>query len=229
MQFHVANVNVVVSGLMASILRSCHAECQRKCAMLRCFNKSARKSSPCSERSGCERDKIRPARLAVVKNETKFALHAQNMRKSGISSELGEFCTEYEVSRFLLGEFFHGTVAGRAVLGQIFRADWHCAQVLEATRRPPCRHWWGIAPPRSRPTTCRRRVGSTCRAFPPLYSVASVCVCGVPSCAAGAPYLRCSRIPHSYNKTARRAAGRGWSGRRESNPPLKLGKLPFYR
>ena len=131
---------------MASILRSCHAECQRKCDMLRCFNKSARKSSPCSERSGCERDKIRPARLAVVKNETKFALHAQNMRKSGIPSELGEFCTEYEVSRFLLGEFFHGTVAGRAVLGQIFRADWHCAQVLEATRRPPCRHWWGIAP-----------------------------------------------------------------------------------
>lgn len=67
----------------------------------------------------------------------------------------------------------------------------------------------GDCPPRSRPTTCRRRVGSTCRAFPPLYSVASVCVCGVPSCAAGAPYLRCSRIPHSYNKTARRAAGRG--------------------
>ena len=35
--------------------------------------------------------------------------------------------------------------------------------------------------------------------------------------------------PHGHNKTARRAAGRGWSGRRESNPPLKLGKLPFYR
>lgn len=51
------------------------------------------------------------------------------MRKSGISSELGEFCTEYEVSRFLLGEFFHGTAAGRAVLGQIFRADCHSAQV----------------------------------------------------------------------------------------------------
>ena len=32
-----------------------------------------------------------------------------------------------------------------------------------------------------------------------------------------------------HNKIARRAAGRGWSGRRESNPPLKLGKLPFYR
>lgn len=177
---------------MASILRSCHAECQRKCAMLRCFNKSARKSSPCSERSGCERDKIRPARLAVVKNETKFALHAQNMRKSGISGELGEFCTEYEVFRFLLGEFFHGTVAGRAVLGQIFRADWHCAQVLEATRRPPCRHWWGIAP---REAVMHRVAGvSDPRVvqFPAAQCRIRLCARGVPSCAAGAPYLRCN-------------------------------------
>lgn len=192
MQFHVANVNVVVSSLMASILRSCHADCQRKCDMLRCFNKSARKSSPCSERSGCERDKIRPARLAVVKNETKFALHAQNMRKSGIPSELGEFCTEYEVSRFLLGEFFHGTVAGRAVLGQIFRADWHCAQVLEATRRPPCRHWWGIAP---REAVMHRVAGvSDPRVvqFPAAQCRIRLCARGVPSCAAGAPYLRCN-------------------------------------
>ena len=37
------------------------------------------------------------------------------------------------------------------------------------------------------------------------------------------------RVRSGHNKTARRAAGRGWSGRRESNPPLKLGKLPFYR
>ena len=229
MQFHVANVNVVVSGLMASILRSCHAECQRKYAMLRCFNKSARKSSPCSERSGCERDKIRPARLAVVKNETKFALHAQNMRKSGISSELGEFCTEYEVSRFLLGEFFHGTVAGRAVLGQIFRADWHCAQVLEATRRPPCRHWWGIAPREAVLQPVAAVSDPRVVQFPAAQCRIRLCARGVPSCAAGSPYLRCSRIPHSYNKTARRAAGREWSGRRESNPPLKLGKLPFYR
>ena len=178
---------------MASIPRSCHAECQRKCAMLRCFNKSARKSSPCSERSGCERDEIRPAWLVVVKNETKFALHAQNMRKSGISSELGEFCTEYEVSRFLLGEFFHGTVDGRAVLGQIFRADWHCAQVLEATRRPPCRHWWGIAP---REAVMHRVAGvSDPRVVQfPAARAASVCVrAGVPSCAAGVPYLRCTR------------------------------------
>ena len=36
-------------------------------------------------------------------------------------------------------------------------------------------------------------------------------------------------VRSGHNKTARRVAGRGWSGRRESNPPLKLGKLPFYR
>ena len=214
---------------MASILRSCHAECQRKCAMLRCFNKSARKSSPCSERSGCERDKIRPARLAVVKNETKFALHAQNMRKSGISSELGEFCTEYEVSRFLLGEFFHGTVAGRAVLGQIFRADWHCAQVLEATRRPPCRHWWGIAPREAvlQPVAavldprvvhfprCTVSHPSVCAGFPRVLLVRRISV------------VRASRTAITKPPGAR--PGGGWSGRRESNPPLKLGKLPFYR
>lgn len=38
-----------------------------------------------------------------------------------------------------------------------------------------------------------------------------------------------SGVPVTHNKTARRVAGRWWSGRRESNPPLKLGKLPFYR
>ena len=106
MRFHVANVNVVVSGLMASIQRSCHAECQRTCAMLRCFNKSARKSSPCSACGRQKRDKIRPARLAVVKNETKFALHTLNKRKSSISSELGEFCTEMRPLALCWASFF---------------------------------------------------------------------------------------------------------------------------
>ena len=36
-------------------------------------------------------------------------------------------------------------------------------------------------------------------------------------------------LSRRHDKTARRVAGRWWSGRRESNPPLKLGKLPFYR
>ena len=150
---------------MASILRSCHAECQRKCAMLRCFNKSARQNSPCSACCRQKRDKIRPARLAVVKNETKFALHAQNMRKSGIPSELGEFCTEYEVSRFLLGEFFHGTVAGRAVLGEYFRANRHCAG-LGSSSAPSMSALVGDCPPRGRYAPCRRRVGPSCCAIP---------------------------------------------------------------
>ena len=85
-------------------------------------------------------------------SETKFALHAQNKRNSGISGELGEFCTEYEVSRFLLGEFciemrplalcWASFFAEVPVLGPCwasFFADWHCAQVLEATRHPPRR------------------------------------------------------------------------------------------
>ena len=67
--------------------------------------------------------------------------------------------------------------------------------------RPPCLQWWGFCTTRSRRTACRRRVGPSCSAIP----------------------------PRRHNKTARHAAGRGWSGRRESNPPLKLGKLPFYR
>ena len=214
---------------MASILRSCHAECQRKCAMLRCFNKSARKSSPCSERSGCERDKIRPARLAVVKNETKFALHAQNMRKSGIPSELGEFCTEYEVSRFLLGEFFHGTAAGWAVLGEYFRANRHCAG-LGSSSAPSTLVAMGVL----RHAKPSGGVSPACRTLvlcnSPLRSAASVCV------RAGFPRVLLVRrisvamlTARGHNKTARRVAGRGWSGRRESNPPLKLGKLPIYR
>ena len=36
-------------------------------------------------------------------------------------------------------------------------------------------------------------------------------------------------LSRRHDKTARRVAGRWRSGRRESNPPLKLGKLPFYR
>ena len=214
---------------MASILRSCHAECQRKCAMLRCFNKSARKSSPCSERSGCERDKIRPARLAVVKNETKFALHAQNMRKSGIPSELGEFCTEYEVSRFLLGEFFTELLLDGPYWARFFAPtgtaprSWRRRGALHVGTGgglPPARPLCTVSP------ACRTLV--LCNS--PLRSAASVCV------RAGFPRVLLVRrisvamlTARGHNKTARRAAGRGWSGRRESNPPLKLGKLPFYR
>ena len=76
---------------------------------------SVRENAPCSAVSISLREIVRPARREVGLSETKFALHTQNEGKSGISGELGEFCTEYEVSRFLLGEFFHGTAAGWAV------------------------------------------------------------------------------------------------------------------
>lgn len=76
---------------------------------------SVREHAPCSAVSIGLREKVRPARLAVVKNETKLALHTQNKRKSGISSELGKF--------------YHGTAAGGAVPGEFLRAYWRSAQV----------------------------------------------------------------------------------------------------
>jgi len=127
---------------------------------------SVRENAPCSAVSISLREKVRPARLAAVKNETKFALHTLNKRKSGISSELGEF--------------FHGTAAGGAVPGEFLRAYWRSAQV-----RGPCgtlHSGSGGGTTRSRPTACRRRAGPSCRAFSPLHSVAFDCV--------GAGFLR---------------------------------------
>ena len=64
------------------------------------------------------REKVRPARPDVCVSAKKFAPHAQNGRKTLFSGALGEF--------------FRGKAAGGAVLGEIFRADWRCAQVLLA-------------------------------------------------------------------------------------------------
>ena len=67
---------------------------------------SVRENAPCSAVSISLREKVRPARLAVVKNETKFALHTLNKRKSSISSELGEFCTEMRPLALCWASFF---------------------------------------------------------------------------------------------------------------------------
>ena len=67
------------------------------------------------------REIIRPARTGAGVNAKKFAQCAQNTPNSAF------LC--------LLGEFFRGKAAGGAVLGEFFRADWCCAQVLEATWR----------------------------------------------------------------------------------------------
>lgn len=164
MRLYVVDVNVVVSGLMASILRSCYAECQR--------------NAPCSAVSISLREKVRPARLAVVNNETKFALHAQNKRKSGISSELGEFCIEYEVSRFLLGEFctemrplalcWASFFVEVPVLGpcwvRYFRPTGTAPRFWR--RRGALHAGSGGGTPRSPCALCRPRVGPLCRAIP---------------------------------------------------------------
>ena len=64
----------------------------------------------------------------------KFALRRCVIAKARKSSP-GALKTP-QIRRFcaVLGEFFRGKAAGGAVLGEIFRADWRCAQVLLATR-----------------------------------------------------------------------------------------------
>ena len=67
------------------------------------------------------REKVRPAVLCHRASAKKFALHAQNTPKSAFLR--------------LLGEFFLGNAAEGAVLGEFFRANRPCAQVLLATWR----------------------------------------------------------------------------------------------
>lgn len=59
-------------------------------------------------------EKVRPARPDVCVSAKKFAPHAQNGRKTLFSGALGEL--------------FHGNAAGGAVLGELFRANRHCAR-----------------------------------------------------------------------------------------------------
>ena len=62
------------------------------------------------------REKVLPAWPDVCVSAKKFALHAQNTPKS--------------VFLRLLGELFRGSATGGAVLGELFRANRPCAQVL---------------------------------------------------------------------------------------------------
>ena len=62
------------------------------------------------------REKVRPARPDVCVSAKKFAPHAQNGRKTLFSGALGEL--------------FRGNAAGSPVLGEVFRANRPCAQVL---------------------------------------------------------------------------------------------------
>ena len=188
---------------MASILRSCHAECQRKCAMLRCFNKSARQNSPCT-RKICEKAAFRAS----------WANFVPNMRCPG--SCWASFFTELLLDGSYWARFFAPT--GTAPRSRRRRGALHVGTggglppaKLLCTVSPPC---WTLVSCNSPATQCRIRF----------------CGRGVPSGAAGAPYLRCTRASRTgITKPPGARPGGGWSGRRESNPPLKLGKLPFYR
>lgn len=64
------------------------------------------------------REKVRPAALRHRESAKKLAPRAQNNPNPAFLR--------------LRGEFFRGKAAGGAVLGEIFRADWRCAQVLLA-------------------------------------------------------------------------------------------------
>ena len=67
--------------------------------------------------------------LMVGASAKKFALQAQNGRKTLFSGALGEF--------------FRGNAGGGAVLGEFFLANRYCDGLVGAVR-PPCLQWWGI-------------------------------------------------------------------------------------
>ena len=62
------------------------------------------------------REKVRPAALCHRESAKKFALRAHNGPKLAFFG--------------VLGEYFRGRVAGGAVLGEFFRANRPCTQVL---------------------------------------------------------------------------------------------------
>ena len=174
------------------------------------------------------REKVRPAAVCHRESAKKFALRAQNTPNSAFLGLLGEFFRGKAAGGAVLGEFFRGKAAGGAVLGEFYLACWRSGQVSDPSGALYTASGGGIT--RSRRTACRRRVGPSCGVISPLLFIATdakafvlLDVLLVRSSSAA------TLTPCGHNKTARRAAGRGWSGRRESNPPLKLGKLPFYR
>ena len=123
----------------------------------------ARNSSPCGTVSSRKREKVRPARS----KHPKFGVFVR------------------------AGRDFSRKGRWRAVLGELCRADWHCARVSEAERLPPCRQWWGFCTTRGLLVACRRRVGPSCSAIPPAAQCRiRFCVhTGFPSCVDGCAHL----------------------------------------
>ena len=123
----------------------------------------ARKSSPRGPVSSRKREKVRPARS----KHPKFGVFVR------------------------AGRDFSRKGRWRAVLGELCRADWHCARVSEAERLPPCLQWWGFCTTRGLLVACRRRVGPSCSAIPPAAQCRiRFCVhTGFPSCVDGCAHL----------------------------------------
>ena len=67
------------------------------------------------------REKVRPARPGVGASAKKFALHAQNGRKTLFSSALGELFRGGAAGGAALGELFRGRACEGPVLGELFR------------------------------------------------------------------------------------------------------------
>ena len=106
--------------------------------------------------------------LMVGASAKKFALHAQNGPQSAFYCVLGELFRGRAAEGAVLGEVFRGTAAERSVPGEFFRAYRHGSHVSHVTWRPTCRKWWGFCTTRSPLAACRRRVGASCRAIPPI-------------------------------------------------------------
>ena len=100
------------------------------------------------------REKVRPAALWYRESAKKFAQRAQIGPNSAFLR--------------LLGEFFRGRAAGGAVLGEFFRANRCCVQVLEAARCSSGWLRWGFCGIRNWLVACRRRVGVLMMQFPPF-------------------------------------------------------------
>ena len=81
-----------------------------------------RKSSPCSAWCGCEREKVRHARLVGGDSGRKFAMLGQNVPNWAILGEQGEFCPADAVRRGVQGEFCPGSGPAWFLLGEFCSA-----------------------------------------------------------------------------------------------------------
>ena len=69
------------------------------------------------------REKVRPARPCVAASAKKFALRAQNGRKTLFSGALGELFRGRATGCPVLGELFRGRATGCPVPGELFRGS----------------------------------------------------------------------------------------------------------